>query len=407
MKKISIPLLVFIFLGDGSVHQAEGQKIRTLDEKTDLRLLVEGNNQFALDLYRQLSTQEGNLIFSPFSISTALGMTYTGARGETAEQMAKAMRFTLPQERLHRSFAYLIGQLQGESKTKPYHLYLANALWGQKGYSFLEDFTRVSREHYHAGLHELDFLSQPEEARKSINKWVEQQTKDKIKEILTREDVQQNPRLILTNAIYFQSNWKDPFSKELTKIKPFELTKSEKRLVPMMNSSSKVFKYHATPEFSLLELPYKEDVFSMVVLLPKKRGGLPELEKKLTISYLNEALAKLSPQLLEVALPRFKVTRRFSLVSELVALGMENSFSDKANFSGISKKENLRIKDVVHKAYVDVDELGTEAAAATAVIVLPGNPIISFQADHPFIFLIRDCKTGTFLFIGRVRDPQN
>lgn len=383
-----------------------GQRELSAQETADRKAIVEGNNRFAFDLYGQLRQQEGNLFFSPASVSTALAMTSVGARGQTAEQMNKALHFSLEQDRLHPAFGLLHRDFN--DKHKGYQLSVANALWGQKGYSFLTDFVKLTKDHYGAGFQEVDFAGDAEQARQTINAWVEKQTQDKIKELFKPNTLNADSRLVLTNAIYFKGDWAKKFDKQATRDESF-LGTAQKIKVPLMRQSGK-FKYLAGDTFQALELPYVGMELSMVILLPKKVDGLSEFEKSLTAANLAAWLEKMrETEMDDVLLPRFKTTAEFQLNRELTALGMTDAFvPDKADFSGMNGKRDLFISRVVHKAFVDVNEEGTEAAAATGVEVgvtsAPAQRNV-FRADHPFMFLIRDNRFGGILFLGRLVNP--
>jgi RNA polymerase sigma factor (sigma-70 family) len=372
----------------------------------DVAATVAGNTRFALDLYGRLRTQEGNLFLSPYSLSTALAMAYAGARGETAEQMAKTLHFTLGQDKLHPAFAQLAGQLKGGKKSG-YRLNVANALWGQKDHRFLAEFLELSREFYGGGLKEVDFLNATEQARQAINTWAEEQTEKKVKELLRPGVLDEQTRLVLTNAVYFNAAWERPFDKKLTRPEPFFLTADPDRKVnvPMMYQDNR-FGYWANEEVQVLELPYKGKDLSMVLLLPVKVDGLPQLENRLTPANLKKWLGGLETQRVWVTLPRFTCTSAFSLKKALADMGMPRAFEPGgADFSGLDESKRLFIQAVEHKAFVKVDEIGTEAAAATAVVVNVKSEPPSFRADHPFLFLIRDNRTGAVLFLGRFSSP--
>lgn len=372
--------------------------------------VVWGNNEFAFDLYKKLRGREGNLFLSPFSISTALAMTYAGARGGTEARMAKVLHLTLPGEELHSAFAELIRGLDEGKKGRGYELVVANALWGQKGYGFLKEYLDLTRSCYGAGLHEVDFEKAAEAARKTINAWVEEKTKDKIKDLIKPGVLDSLTRLVLTNAIYFKGQWASRFKEEETKDSPFTLSSGKKINVPMMNQTEE-FGYIEDGNAKALELPYKGDRLSMVVLLPKKVNGLAGLEESLTAKKLSKWLSAVRKQEVVVSLPRFKFTSEFGLADVLKSMGMTDAFSlPPADFSGMDGKKDLFISAVIHKAFVEVNEEGTEAAAATAVVMkleaaMP-EPIPVFRADHPFLFIIRDTKTGSILFMGRVAKPR-
>jgi serpin B len=374
----------------------------------DEAAVVKGNNEFAFNLYARLRDKEGNLFCSPESISTALAMTYAGARGETAEQMAKTLHFTLAQERLHPAFHALIGTLNGGQKKRGFELRLANALWGQQGFDFLPAFLKLTHQNYGAGLREVDFRGNTEATRRTINAWVAKETQEKIKDLLKPGILDTNTRLVLTNAIYFKGDWEQQFKKGLTRVEPFHLSAGKEVKAPLMHQTAD-FRFLDGGSFQALELPYKGKQLSMVVLLPKKVDGLAELEKNLTAARLTQWLGKLHEQEVIVTLPKFKATSEFSLGDTLSAMGMPLAFTPgMADFSGMNGSRNLFIQAVVHKAFVDVNEQGTEAAASTGVAVgLASAPIrTEFRADHPFVYLIRDTHSGSILFLGRMANPQ-
>jgi serpin B len=410
MRKFLVLAAVAALLSAGLTLSAAE---KTEAEKKVIPGVVKGNNEFAFDLYGQLSKQDlgkkGNLFFSPESISTALAMTYGGARGDTAEEMAKALHFGLPRDMLHPGFSALIKELNGEGKKRSYQLSIANALWGQKGEGFKDDYLKLTRDNYGAGLKEVDFAGNAEGVRKEINTWVEKQTQEKIKDLLKPGVIDSLTKLVLTNAIYFKGDWNSQFKKDQTREEVFNDGSDAKRKVPMMHQTAK-FKYHDAGELQVLEMPYAGKELSMVVLLPKKVTGLADLEKSLTADKLAGWLGKVREQEVIVSLPKFKTTSEFGLKPALEALGMKKAFlMPGADFSGINGKDDLYITAVVHKAFVDVNEEGTEAAAATGVVIgvksLP-PPKPEFRADHPFIFLIRDTRNDSVLFLGRFVEPS-
>ncbi|MCI0456905.1 MAG: serpin family protein [Gemmataceae bacterium] len=397
------PLSRALVLGVALAVPAAGQPQPRLNP--DTATLVKDNNTFALDLYRQLAQKDGNLFFSPYSISNALAMTYSGARGQTATEMEKTLHFSLGQQRLHPAFHELIGQLG--AKGRKYQLTVANRLWGQKEYGFLPDFLKLTEASYGAGLKEVDFIKATEEARKAINAWVEQQTNDKIKELIKPGILTVDTRLVLTNAIYFKAAWMHPFREKATAPGMFHLADGKQVKVPMMRGGVRT-NYLKGDTFEALELPYEQRDLSMVVLLPKKADGMAAFEKMLTPANLSAWLRKLSDHQVDVTLPKFKITAEFMLKDTLSQMGMPIAFQrGKADFSGMTSREKLFISHVVHKAFVDVNEAGTEAAAATAVVIERESapPPATFRADRPFVFLIRDNRTGSILFVGRVSNP--
>lgn len=405
MKTTAIVLTLIAAMGfSGVVDAAAGES----------RAIASGNNDFAFDLYGKLAGESGNLFFSPYSVDTALAMAYAGARGNTADQMAQVLHFSMPREKLSAAFGEMIKDLNsGGSRNgrEIYKLIVANAMWGQKGYPFDEKYQNLLREVYDAGLMQVDFEKAAEQARQEINQWVEKQTNGKIKDLLGPDAIKPLTRLILTNAIYFKSAWQQDFPKGATKDAPFQLGGGQTKTVPLM-SQQKRFRYFEDEQVQVLELPYQQGVLNMTVILPKKVDGLADLEKTLTQQNVNKWLDGMNSRLVQVFLPKFKIEAQFKLSETLKAMGMTDAFSDaKADFSGIASVERMYIFDVIHKAFVDVNEEGTEAAAATAVIMgvksampRPEQPVI-FRADHPFVFAIRHRESGAILFLGRFVKP--
>jgi serpin B len=400
------------FLGAGvAAPPVKNQELNEL-RGGDVSTVVAGNNQFAFDLYARLAKEKGNVFVSPASISTALAMTYAGARGQTADEMAKTLHLTLEPGRLNPAFGALLREWKAEGKKHGSELSIANALWGQKGFGFLPDFLNITRRDYGAGLVEVDFATDPELARRTINEWVEQQTRNKIKELFKPGTLDGSTRLALTNAIYFKGDWEAPFMKNVTRDQDFHLTAADKIKVPMMYRSAS-YRYGDNETCQALEMPYKGNDLSMLVLLPRKVDGLPELEKLLSASRLKDWLGKLRSEKVDVSLPRFTTTREYQLNDALAAIGMSSAFDkDRADFTGMNGSgPRLFLSVVVHKAYVDVNEQGTEAAAATgaAFPLAAARPAKrqTFRADHPFLFLIRDIRSGSILFLGRVSNPQS
>lgn len=376
--------------------------------KEDLTELVHGNNAFALDLYGRLASRDGNLFFSPYSISNALAMTAIGARGQTAAEMVKTLRLPFEDGRLHTTFGEVVRQLNGNGVSRKYQLAVANALWAQQGLPVRQEFLQVARNDYEGSLRLVDFARAAEAARLTINRWVEGRTNDKIKDLLQEGAIDASTRLVLTNAIYFKGSWLKPFeTKQTQKGAVFHRADGSTVKIDMMNVTGE-FGYAEAEGVQALQLPYAGKEVSMVVVLPKDAGGLPGLEKSLTPAILTDWIARMRTSRVIASLPRFKATSQFRLKETLEQLGMKTAFSSEADLSGITGQRDLVISDVIHKAFVDVNEEGTEAAAATAVVIArtaaPLRPL-TFKADHPFVFLIRDNRTGSILFLGRLSDP--
>jgi serpin B len=372
----------------------------------DLAELVAGNSAFAFDLYQQVRTGDGNLFFSPYSISSALAMTYAGARGQTEQEMADTLDFSLPQERLHPAFNALDLALASRAADGDFQLNIVNRLWGQTGFTFLPGFLDVLAENYGAGLSLLDFIKNAEAARVAINDWVAEQTNDRIQDLIPAGAVNDLTRLVLTNAIYFKADWAAQFEPSMTQDGAFHLLGGDEITVPMMHKTTDLG-YAAGDGYQLVELPYKGDEVSMVVLLPDT-GRFEEIEAQLDGPQMETWLAGVVSLEVKLTIPKFTMEQNVPLTDSLSAMGMSTPFSDAADFSGMTDQQPLRISSVLHKAFVVVNEEGTEAAAATAVIfgatsVPPPPPVV--EIDRPFIFLIRDRVTGTVLFLGRVLNP--
>jgi serpin B len=366
-----------------------------------------GNNQFALELFARLRKEDGNLFCSPFSVSTALAMTSVGARGKTAEEMNQVLHLPPDRDAAHKRFAALIQQLNGAGGTRGYQLAVANALWGAKGCSFLPEFLDFTRKYYGAGLTELDFENETEKSRQIINHWVEKETRDKIKELLPKGIILPDTRLVLTNAIYFKGDWAEKFDRKATVDELFQLADGQKVKTPIMHRNGD-YGYFENELIQMLSIAIKGKELSMIFVLPRKKGMLPEVEAKATPDSVRTWLAGIRGSEVNVALPKFEITRQTRLKDTLRDMGMITALTPAADFSGMSAKEGLMISDVIHKAYVAVNEEGAEAAAATAVVMKPtAMPVQrNFRADHPFLFMIRDNRSGSILFIGRMADPR-
>jgi serpin B len=382
--------------------------------QTDVESLVDGNSAFAFDLYQQLKEEDGNLFYSPYSLSLALAMTYAGARGETAQQMADTLKFYLSQEELHPAFNWLDMELatRGEGAEgkdeEGFRLNIVNTIWGQEDYTFLASYLDLLAENYGAGLRVLDFISDPDYSREIINQWVSDQTEGRIKDLIPEGSINPLTRLVLTNAIYFNAAWKFPFEPEATTDGVFHLISGDDVTVPMMNQTE-YLGYTQFGNYLAVELPYDGDELSMVILT-NKTGSFSDFESYLSWSVVNDIIDGLQNTRVALTMPKFEFESEFGLKETLTAMGMEVPFTDSADFSGMTGNRDLYIQDVVHKAFVSVDEAGTEAAAASGVIVgivsMPPEPV-TVTLDHPFIFLIRDIETGAILFVGRLLNPAS
>ena len=378
-------------------------------QPADEETLVRDGNAFAVDLYQKLSSSDGNLFFSPYSISSALAMTYAGARGNTEKEMAKALRFSLRQKELHPAFAALESRLNEVQKAGRVKLSVANSLWPQQDYKFKDEYLSLVKKYYGVSVTPVDYKHAVEAARVRINAWVEEKTQKKIRDLIPAGILNSLTRLVLVNAIYFKGSWKNRFEVAKTKEASFYTSPGKPVRTPMM-TQRREFGYAETDDLQALEMPYAGDDLSMIVLLPRKADGLKSLEDKLTSETIQQWELLMKMKEVFVSFPKFKTTSMFRLNKTLESLGMLDAFNvKKANFAGMDGLTDLFIAAVVHKAFVDVDEEGTEAAAATTAVVdfdyavTPLPP--SFRADHPFVFLIRENRTGSILFMGRTSDP--
>lgn len=403
-------LPLFLILATACHHAAEPDPFKERAIPADLRdaatEVVAANNEFACDLYRAVSSPPGNLFMSPYSVATALSMTYAGAAGTTAQEMANVLHIPAGASQWHEASGALLASLNRGVTLGGYQLSIANRLWGQVGFVFLASFLTILREAYQAPLESLDFAADPEAARVTINTWVAQQTNDTIKDLIPPGILNPMTRLVLTNAIYFKGTWLTQFDPRATESGPFWITPTQSVSAPLMHMKKATHRGAYLDEVSLLELPYRGEDLSMVIVLPHERDGLPAVEASLTAQRLEQWYDSLHEADLEVILPRWTFTSAFTLKEALSALGMPSAFDpERADLSGMTGTAELFISSVIHQAFVAVNEEGTEAAAATAVTVdLTSMPGV-FEATHPFLFYIRDNVTGSILFLGRVSDP--
>jgi serpin B len=399
--------------------QAHSRLDRIVDPEvaaSDVQELVKGNTGFALDMYREVHSPGKNIFFSPYSISLALAMAYAGARGDTESQMATSLHFSLAQSRLHPAFNALdqelkarSGQVDDDQPDPQFVLSIANSLWGQSRWPFLPEYVDLLALNYGAGMRLVDFTNEAEQARKTINDWVSDETKDKVKDLLPEGVVDYKTRLVLVNAIYFKAGWEHGFAKSSTKEAPFTLLNGDQVNVPMMNyQEAERLPYASGEGWQAVSMPYQGGKVAMVVLLPDI-GKFEEFEAGLTGKSLALILASMDQKSVLLSMPKFTLTCDYLLGDVLAEMGMPLAFDrNLADLSGIDGKKGLYIQEIIHKAFVNVDEEGTEAAAATGIVIAPASlPIteVEMKVDHPFIFMIRDVPTGSILFLGRVLDP--
>jgi len=367
--------------------------------------LAPGLNRFSADLYHQLTAGDrGNLVFSPLSISIALSMASAGARGQTGAEMAKVLGQPGADLRYHSELAALLQQIAKSGNAEGNQFFNASALWLQKDFKVLPDFGNTLRMAYAAPAVQVDFASAPERARAEINSWTERETHGKIRDLFGPGTLNGRTRLVLSSATWFLGKWEYAFRRSDTRPEPFQLQAGVKEQVDFMHQTGR-FGYAETAAGQLLEMRYSGSGLAFDILLPKQGTAL-DMNADVPAGWLG----KLENRRVQVAVPKFRVESDFSLAHCLAAVGMRSAFTSEANFSGIDDRRDLQLSEVVHKAYVDVAEEGTEAAAATGASVgliamrVPSEPV--FRADHPFLFLIRDTRSGLILFTGRLLDPK-
>ena len=401
--------------GRGSAGLAESSRAREKNpsvNQADIDSLVDGNNAFGLDLYQSLRDRDENLILSPFSISLALAMTYSGAKGETEAQMADVLNFGA-QDQTHPAFNALDLALEDTSivldkEQEPMQLDIANSVFAEQTFTFLPDFLDTLSVNYGAGIRLMDFANNPNPSRKEINQWVSDETKDKINDLLPENSITTDTKMVLVNAIYFKADWLSPFDANDTYDGTFKLLDGSEVTVPMMRQRLGI-PYFVGDGYAAAELPYAGDSAVMTLLVPDE-GRFKEVESQLNSAMFDQMLSNLTPADVTLQMPKFEYESSFMLSDTLANMGMPNAFdSDLADFSGMTDQQALYIGNVIHKAFVAVDEEGTEAAAATAVIMeaatamMPDNTLV---IDRPFIYFIRDVESGQVLFIGRVLNPN-
>jgi serpin B len=387
-------------------------QVLVIPEEVSDPVISLGNNQFSMDLYDAVTADggSGNVFFSPLSISSALAMTYVGARGETAQEMDRVLHYGIPAEEIGEAFKPFIenlatGEPLGEGGSEPFTLSIANGLWVQEGFGLLEEYRRTVSEYFGAAIENLDFQGDPEGARGTINDWVAEKTMEKILDLIPPGILEPDTRVVLTNAVYFKASWDKPFEEALTYDAPFRLIDGPPVDAPMMHQTE-FFDYVSTEGCSAVELLYAGGGASMLIILPD--GDVRDFQQDLDFGMVQTIRSRMSRVNLALEMPRFEFTASLQLGSTLSAMGMPSAFGGGADFSGITGSPDLFISEVVHKAFVKVDEAGTEAAAATAVVMnitaMPPPPV-QMSINRPFIFLIIDRDTEAIVFMGRVMDP--
>jgi len=381
-----------------------------------IRALAQDNTNFALSFYDSIRRENGNIIFSPISLSLALSMALAGAESSTEEAMIEALQFSLPEEEVYPTFNALLLAIEEsqklpieESEGDEFQLNIANSIWGQAGYDFKQEFLDILAKNFGAGMYLVDYIEDPENARQLINNWVEEETQGKIEDLIPQGAIDTLTRLVLANAIYFNASWQHPFDENGTEKATFTSLDSTEIEVDMMRLFGERLSYTQGGNFQAVNLPYLSTDFSMTVIVPDQ-GSFIDFEDGLSLEEITAIQNNLSPQSVNLQMPKFDYESTINANDQLAALGMSNAFNPElADFSGITEIEKLFISDVLHKATITVDEHGTEAAAATAIIIRtesiePGEPV-ELTIDRPFIYIIQHNPTGSILFMGRVVQP--
>lgn len=427
MKKVTLFVLLVILVsactpqgGNGNSSPEISSSIpRDMEPAVpsgNLEKLVKGNTSFGINLFQAVKQGDENLIFSPYSISVALAMAQAGAKDNTLQQMNDVLRFSLPVEDLHPAINALQLELNNrenndyEEGKKDFELNIVNSIWGEKTYTFLPGYLDLLAKNYGTGLRLADFILQPDTSRKEINQWVSDQTNDRIQDLLPENSITELTRLVLTNAIYFKAGWLHQFDPGMTQNGVFTLLNGEDVQVPMMHQTE-TFGYAREDSYQLISLPYEGNKLSMLIILPDE-NNFTQVEKAMSGLDVQNLVSSIPFAQLDLSMPKFKIESSIGLADHLNAMGMKDAFIPGiADFSGMDGTHDLYISAVQHKAFIEVDETGTEAAAATAVVVgiesMPIDEPLKVNIDRPFIFMIVDNKTGSVLFLGRVINPAS
>jgi serpin B len=383
----------------------------TLKESTTINAIAEANNEFAISLYKKTGDEEKNIVFSPYSIGSALAVTYAGARENTAKEMAEVLWFPQDQVSFHPGYKAFTDSVLLTGKEKGTELRIANALWVQEDYKLKQDFLDLAESYYKAKAENVNFRvpEELEKTRQKINKWVEDMTNNRIQNLLQQGVLKEATRLVITNAIWFNGNWVKPFDTNNTYSSIFDINSAKSISTEFMHQKSEV-DYYEDDEVQALEIPYKGGKKSMLIILPKETEGWKLIGRILTTDRLKIISRGLKTQEVEMAIPKFSYESQFNLKETLMQMGMKEPFSNFADFSGMTDANDLKIDEVIHKAFIEVNETGTEAAAATAVIMVLKSALeersVRFIADHPFIYFIMDKTTGGIIFMGRLVNPE-
>ncbi len=404
--KLIVPIILSaVLIATGCTHRAHesGTGRATKSSKENIAMQ---NNAFAFDLMRHIPFDDNNLVISPFSISTALAMTYVGASGETRDEMAKIMRFDPDQQRFHPAYGAYMAALK-ELAADNVDLNIANSLWAHENYHFLETFFETVNRYYHSEVFQVDFMQDREQIRQDINQWVYDETREKIEDLIAPNVLTPDTRLVLVNAIHFWGSWLKEFDKDRTRPDNFRLRGRQTVRADFMHRVD-TLPYFADDMMQVLEIPYAGGDFSMLLVLPAEGIDIEETERKMDAEFYAGLIGQLSDKALHIYIPRFEAETKLNLEDLLVEMGMVKPFSRDADFSGMTGDRELNIDQVIHQAVIEVNEEGTEAAAATAVVIVrtavPEQPTV-FRANRPFLFFVKDNVNQSILFNGRVMRP--
>lgn len=373
----------------------------------DINPVSISNSKFAADLYKQIKNEPINLFYSPISITSAIAMTYAGASGETLKQISNTLYFSTNQDELHQNYDILLKRFS-DTNSEGVQLKVANSLWLQENMKITSQYLSITNKYYNAGVIPVNFIADPEKSRKTINNWVEKNTNNKIQDLLPDGSIHSQTRMVLVNAIYFKGPWDKIFDKNQNTSDVFYVYKTCETQATFMNNYINT-SFYEDSQLSIVEIPYANQEQSLVIILPKEKYGLKEIEKLFEQKMMDEYIGKMEEKRVALSIPKFKTESTYELKDILSKMGMPIAFTNDADFSGITGDKSLAIDKVIHKAYIDINEEGTEAAAATAVTMRKTAMLldeVTFKADHPFIYFIRDNETNTILFVGRLMNPN-
>jgi len=385
----------------------ENKTVAVVENTTPVNI-TENNNLFALDLYKKISNNQENLFYSPYSISTALAMTYAGARGITEKEMSTVMHFPANNAEFYNKYNEVLKNINALNNGSTVNIYTANSVWAQMNFKFRDEFLEIIKNNFNSSINLVDFIKETENSRIQINKWVETQTNEKIKELIKPGLIDYLTRMVLVNAIYFKADWETAFDKQQTQKMDFLIDETKTISCDFMFAEQEFKFYENEDGLKAIEIPYSKGKMSMLIILPKDNAGFNMLKKEISLDFYKKINIALVSKKVKLYLPKFKTTSEFELSDLLKKMGMPEAFSDRADFSGMTGTKDLKISKVIHKAFVEVNETGTEAAAATAVVMriksMPMAPP-EFRADHPFMFIIKENSANSILFAGNIYNP--